>query len=29
MAISVLEYYIVIKNDGYADSRNMMEMLRR
>lgn len=28
MTISMLEYYIVIKNDGYEDSSNMVEMIR-
>ena len=29
MTISMLEYFIVIKNDGFKDSHNMVEMLRK
>ena len=29
MIIFMLEYYIVIKNDGFEDSHNMVEMLRK
>lgn len=29
MTISMLEYYIVIKNNVYEDSSNMVEMIRR
>ena len=29
MTVSMLEYYMVIKNCGFEDSHNMVEMLRK